>query len=171
MFERKNQKLEHYRKVVEESVNQFTGTSEANGGNSDEEDFLTVKRVDHPLSENISQGTHGDLSKRKLKIGQSKRLTAKYRGHGEKLVFDEEGTAHQVYELKNPDELIKQGVDVVQLGKEFAEEQRGVMKEIDLVDKAVAKQKKREKKRKAKEREKVSLALSLASIRTLLLYF
>ncbi|KIM27811.1 hypothetical protein M408DRAFT_329759 [Serendipita vermifera MAFF 305830] len=152
MFERKNQKQELYRKVVEQSV-----LAHGEGLASDsEEEFMTVKRTDHELPAELVDAPDraADISKRQLKIGKSKKAMAKQRALGEKLIFDEEGNAHQVYEMKASDELAKQGVDVMQLGKEFAEEQRGAMKEVDLVDKAVAKAKRKEKKRKQKERER-----------------
>jgi ATP-dependent RNA helicase DDX10/DBP4 len=143
--------MDLYRKVVEQSIG-------AMGGNDSDEDFMTVKRVDHELPalmDSIIEGSKAaDLSKRKIKMGKSKKAMAKLRGLGEKLIFDDEGNAHQVYELKKGDEEPKQ--DVMKLGKEFAEEQRGVMKDIDVVDKEVARTKRKEKKRKQRDRERVS---------------
>ncbi len=155
MFERKNQKQELYRKVVEQSVIAHGG-----GGASDsDEELMTVKRTDHELPSDLltAPDRAADISKRQLKIGKSKKAMAKTRALGEKLVFDEEGNAHQVYEMKPGDELAKQGVDVVKLGQEFAETQRGAMKEVDVLDKAVAKAKRKEKKLKQKDRERVRL--------------
>jgi ATP-dependent RNA helicase DDX10/DBP4 len=153
MFERKNQKQELYRNVVEQSVIAYEGT----GGSESEDEFMTVKRTDHELPSHLlaAPDRAADISKRQLKIGQSKKAMAKTRALGEKLIFDEEGNAHQVYEMKPSDELAKQGIDLVKLGQVFAEEQRGAMKEIDAIDKAVAKEKRKEKKRKQREREKV----------------
>jgi len=150
MFKRKNQKQELYRKMVEQSVVEYEG------GGSDEE-LMTVKRVDHELPSHLSTATDhtANISKRKLKIGKSKKAMAKTRSLGEKLIFDEEGNAHQVYEMRRGDELEKQGINVLKLGKEFTEEQRGVMKQADVIDKAIAKEKRKEKKRKQKDREKV----------------
>jgi ATP-dependent RNA helicase DDX10/DBP4 len=154
MFERKNQKQELYRKVVEQSVDTWAGDA----GNSDDE-LMVVKRVDHELPSHLLSTPQpaDDISKRKLKIGQSKKAMVKYRGLGEKLVFDDDGQAHQVYEMKDADELARKGVDVMKLGKEFAEEQRGMMKEVDVVDKAIVKDKRKEKKRRQKERARVSM--------------
>lgn len=143
--------MDLYRKVVEQSIG-------ALGGNDSDEDFMTVKRVDHELPASthtiIEDAKAADISKRKIKMGKSKKALVKFRGLGEKLIFDEKGNAHQIYELKKGDEEPKQ--DVMKLGKEFAEEQRGVMKNIDVVDKEVARMKRKEKKRKQRDRERVS---------------
>lgn len=155
MFERKNQKMELYRKVVEQSI----GVS---GDVDTDDEFMTVKRVDHDLpastNEIRDESQPSELSKRKLKLSKSKKAMIKSGGLGEKLLFDEEGNVHQVYEMKRGDEIPKQ--DVIKLGREFAEEQRGAMKDIDTVDKEVARLKRKEKKRKQKDRERVSLTLS-----------
>jgi hypothetical protein len=151
MFERKNQKQELYRKVVEQSVIAHEGP-----GDSDSEgEFMTVKRTNHELPSHLltAPDRAADISKRQLKIGQSKKAMAKTRALGEKLVFDADGNAHQVYEMKPSDEMAKQGIDVMKLGQEFAEEQRDAMREIDAVDKAVAKEKRKAKKRKLRDRD------------------
>jgi len=151
MFERKNQKIELYRKVVEQSIG-------ALGGHDSDEDFMTLKRVDHELPAStdsiVEDAKAVYLSKRKIKMGKSKKGMVKLRGLGEKLIFDEEGNAHQVYVLKKGDEEPKQ--NVIKVGKEFAEEQRDVMKNIDVMDKEVARIKRKEKKRKQRDREQVS---------------
>ena len=141
MFERKNQNVlsEHYTKMVEHNV-----------GN-DEEDFITLKRADHDLPSDLPASNF--ISKRKFKMGLSKKAMLKFKGTGEKLVFDEEGNAHEVYDLVDPEDAFKD-VDVVQAGKEFAETEKGRLKEADVVDKQEAKAKKWEKKRKRKERER-----------------
>ena len=154
MFERKNQKIELYRKVVEQSIG-------ASGGNDSDEDFMTVKRVNHELPASmdsiVEDAKAAHLSKRKIKMGKSKRGMVKLQGLGEKLIFDEEGNAHQVYVLKKGDEEPKQ--NVIKVGKEFAEEQRDVMKNIDMMDKEVARIKRKEKKQKQRDRERVSCTI------------
>lgn len=144
MFERKNVKLDHYSKMV--------GHDEEN----EEDDFMTIKRANHDLEVEPSNTEDQPLSKRKLKVGKSKKLKVKYGELGDKLVFDDEGLPHAVYEMKDREELERQGVDVVQLGQQFAAEKRSEMKVVDVEDKEVVKEKKREKKRKQKERERVS---------------
>ena len=142
MFERKNQNIlsEHYTRLVEHT-----------NSDSESDDFITLKRADHELPYALPQSIH--ISKRKLKMGQSKKAMLKYHGLGQKLLFDDEGKAHEVYEMHDAEEEFK-GADVLEVGKEFAEGQRGKMKEVDVVDKMEAKEKKKEKKRKRKEREK-----------------
>ncbi|KAG8858201.1 ATP-dependent RNA helicase dbp4 [Serendipita sp. 411] len=142
LFERKNQKQEHYRQIVEQALDVV---------DEEEEDFLTVKRVNHDLPMDLIQtGPAGFISKRKLRLAKSKKAMAKYGNKGEKLIFDDDGNAHQVYEMKDADEP---SVDVKELGKEFAQRQREELKEVDLIDKEIAKRKRKEKKLKAKKRE------------------
>ncbi|KAI0786991.1 P-loop containing nucleoside triphosphate hydrolase protein [Abortiporus biennis] len=147
MFERKNQSIlsEHYTKLVDHK----------DGDDSDsDEDFLTLKRVDHDLNE-TELTEHDYTSKRKQKMSLSKKALAKYGEKGSKLVFDDEGNPHQIYEMKSTDEVFKGGVkEVMEVGKKFAETERSKLRELDVIDKEEAKEKKREKKRKRKERER-----------------
>lgn len=142
MFERKNQNIlsEHYTKLIEHD-----GESDA-----DSDDFITLKRADHELTGQlpVSETT----SKRKQKIGQSKKAMLKYKGLGEKLVFDDEGRPHQVYEMRDVEEEFR-GRDVLEAAKTFAEDERSKLLEADVQDKEVAREKRKEKKRKRKERE------------------
>ncbi|KAG6886098.1 hypothetical protein C0993_002617 [Termitomyces sp. T159_Od127] len=149
MFERKNQGVlsEHYSKLIDHDA-----------PDDDGEDFITLKRADHDLSDEDEDAPMdpGDLSKRKLKLGRAKRAIAK-NGIPKKLVFDEEGEGHEMYELAEADDWYesKGGLTGVQAeGKKFAEDERGKMKIADILDKEVAREKKREKKRKRKERER-----------------
>ncbi|KAG6898320.1 hypothetical protein C0992_011912 [Termitomyces sp. T32_za158] len=147
MFERKNQGVlsEHYSKLIDHDA-----------ADDDGEDFITLKRADHDLSDEDSPMDPGDLSKRKLKLGRAKRAIAK-NGIPKKLVFDEEGEGHEIYELAEADDWYKSkgGLTGVQAeGQKFAEDERGKMKIADVTDKEVAREKKREKKRKRKERER-----------------
>ncbi|RDB30847.1 ATP-dependent RNA helicase dbp4 [Hypsizygus marmoreus] len=151
MFERKNQNIlsEHYSKLIDHDP-----IDDA------EEDFITLKRADHDLSDEDRGPDPEDLSKRKLKLGRAKRTIEK-NGNPKKLVFDEEGNAHELYELANAEEWYqaKGGLaGVKEEGQKFAEGERGKMKVTDLVDKAEAREKKREKKRKRKEREITAVA-------------
>ena len=150
MFERKNQSIlsEHYTKLVDHA-----------GGSDSEGDFITLKRADHELP-----GEPGALpesnytSKRKQRMALSKKALAKGGPRGSKLVFDDEGGAHEIYEMKAPEEVFgeggAEGRAVKEAGKAFVESERGRMKEADVRDKEEAKEKKREKKRKRKERER-----------------
>lgn len=143
MFERKNQNIlsEHFTKLVEHS----------DDGHSDD-DFITLKRADHAL-ENMELPEHEVTSKRKQRLALSKKALAARGPKGSKLVFDDDGNAHEIYELKSAEEAFKED-DVKAVAARFAEEERGKLKQADVVDRAVAKEKKKEKKRKRKERER-----------------
>lgn len=159
MFERKNQNIlsEHYTKLIDHSA-------DAGGSDSDDE-FITLKRADHELPDTLP--TSDFISKRKLKMGQSKKAMLKHHGLGQKLIFDEEGKPHEVYEMHDA-EAEFEGVDVIEVAKEFAEDQRGKMKEVDAVDKEEAREKKKEKKRKRKEKERGVSSLVLPDFRVVI---
>ncbi|QRV98898.1 DEAD/DEAH box helicase [Ceratobasidium sp. AG-Ba] len=155
MFERKNQGIlsEHYGKLVDR------GSEDSDA----DDDFITLKRADHDLPNDPSSQPRGgllegigqeDISKRKMKIGQSKSAMLKYKPGGTKLVFDEQGAAHSLYEMRDDSAFVSEaGGDVVGAGKAYVNEVRQRMQGEDLIDKAEAKDKKKEKKRKRKERE------------------
>ena len=146
MFERKNQNVlsDHYAKLVSHDVS------------DEEEDFITLKRANHALSDDeLPASAH--LSKRKQKMGESKKLMAKYKQPAQKLIFDDEGEGHQVYEPIAGEEFVKElgGEEAVRkAGRQFADEGLKEVKEGDIRDREEAKEKKREKKRKRKERER-----------------
>ncbi|GAC94899.1 hypothetical protein PHSY_002472 [Pseudozyma hubeiensis SY62] len=147
-----------------------TGLATADGDAGD--DFLTLKRADHALEDDgDAYGIGGEdtpvtmeqakadatenLSKRKLAMGQSKKALALAgkRGIGEKLVFDEDGQAHALYELQDEEAFSKQG-DAKTQAQRWADEERERMQQADVKDKELAKEKRREKRRRQKEREK-----------------
>ena len=69
-----------------------------------------------------------------------------------KLIFDDEGNPHELYEMGDAEEFFKVGPEGVRdAGKKFVEGERGKLRAADVVDKEEAKEKKREKKRKRKE--------------------
>ncbi|KAI0747712.1 DEAD-domain-containing protein [Daedaleopsis nitida] len=126
-------------------------------GNEDDsdDDFITLKRADHALDDDVDASLpSGYTSKRKEKMAHSKKALAKYGEKGHKLVFDDEGRAHEVYELQDAAEVFKHENEAFEAGQQFAEAERGKLKEADVMDKEEAKEKKREKKRKRKERER-----------------
>ncbi|KDQ56841.1 hypothetical protein JAAARDRAFT_131946 [Jaapia argillacea MUCL 33604] len=148
MFERKNQNIlsEHYTKLIDHA---------ADGFDDSQEDFITLKRADHDLPGDHDLPESSNVSKRKEKMGQSKKAMLKYKGAPSKLVFDDDGQGHEVYGMQDVEEVFKGGVkEVMEAGKKFVEGERGKLKEADVMDKEEAKEKKREKKRKRKEREK-----------------
>ena len=152
MFERKNQMFEHYSKLIDQNE-----TSDS------EDDFITLKREDHGLPSDSEAHMEDNLSKRKLKMSRSKRAMLKSTDLGKKLIFDNEGNPHELYEMGDAEEFFKAGSQGVKdAGKKFAESERGKLRVADIADKEEAKEKKREKKRKRKEREK-GVRLSFSS--------
>ncbi|KAJ7057159.1 P-loop containing nucleoside triphosphate hydrolase protein [Mycena amicta] len=150
MFERRNQNVlsEHYAKLLD-------------GADEDEdEDFITLARADHELDVQPPD-TNADLSKRKQRMGRSKRAIMEG-GLGHKIVFDDEGRPREVYEMEDAREWIegRGGIEgVKEAGEKFAEGERGKMKEATVLDKEEAREKKKEKKRKRKEREQEEAGL------------
>lgn len=145
MFARKNQDIltPHYAKLVDHA-----DPSDSKDGGPEDEDFFSLKRLDHDLPSTSDLPGHSDLSKRKLRLLKSKKALAKSGPQGHKLVFDDDGQAHEVYEFKEWEEA---GGD--EEGKQFMNKEIGKMRQADVHDKEEAKDKKREKKRKRKERE------------------
>lgn len=146
MFERKNQNIlsEHFNKMVDHEGSDGPGDSDV--------DFITLKRADHEL-EGGDLPDHDYTSKRKAKMANSKKAAAKSGARGTKLVFDDEGQAHELYEMKSTEDVFKGADAVKEAGRQFAESERSKLREADVQDKAEAKEKKKEKKRKRKERE------------------
>ncbi|KAM7213003.1 P-loop containing nucleoside triphosphate hydrolase protein [Rhypophila decipiens] len=159
MAERQNQDVlsSHYRKLV--------------GGDDDEdddeeEDFLSVKRV---LGDEDLEGAGGAQaepkvvkigkselvidSKRREKLLKSKKKMLKYMDGPTKLVFDDEGNAHQLYELQGEEEFKAEG-PAEKLREKFVETEAGKVKEADVEDKEAAKLRRREKRERAKQRER-----------------
>ncbi|KAJ3737402.1 P-loop containing nucleoside triphosphate hydrolase protein [Lentinula guzmanii] len=151
MFERKNQDVlsQHYSKLIEQDVA------------SDEDDFITLKRADHDLTEApLREVALENLSKRKQKLGNAKRTVLLNAPATKKIVFDDSGVGREADEVANAEDWVKEkgGIEgVVEEGNQYAETERGKMKNADVVDKQEAREKKKEKKRKRKEREKMAL--------------
>lgn len=146
MFERKNQNIlsEHYSKLIDHEPD-----------DDNDDDFITLKRADHDLSDD-GEIERDNLSKRKLKLGNAKRAIVK-NGVAKKLVFDDEGKPHELYEMADAEDWFKAKGGLAgakEEGIKFAEGERGRMKVTDIVDKEEAREKKREKKRKRKDKEK-----------------
>ncbi|KDQ09527.1 hypothetical protein BOTBODRAFT_36933 [Botryobasidium botryosum FD-172 SS1] len=160
MFGRKNQNIlsEHYTKLIDHS-----DPEDGDGGDGGD-DFIKLKRADHTLSGSDSDDPQSNsksqsaaaenASKRKLKEGTSRRKMLKYKPAPTKLVFDDEGQAHALYEMADDAEFRTGGVDVKAEEQKFVEAERGRLREADVEDKELAKEKKKEKKRKRKERER-----------------
>ncbi|KAG6190061.1 ATP-dependent RNA helicase dbp4 [Claviceps purpurea] len=183
MFERQNQDVlsAHYSKlVVDDDSNNNNKKKKgknnlASGSDSDsEDDFLSVKRRlnDADLDAEIKNGHINNAkvitglggaepfvidSKRREKALQSKKKMLKFKGNPTKLVFDDEGNSHEIYELQDEDDFKNEGPADEQRSK-FVESEAARVREADVDDKQLARQKKREKreKRKARERGQIS---------------
>ncbi|KAL4907136.1 hypothetical protein BDW74DRAFT_148636 [Aspergillus multicolor] len=187
MFERRNQDVlaEHYHKLINDdgTIADSKNTEEAD----EDEDFLSVKRRfeagDEALDAAGSSESESDVSdseaeeektdpkvvkisdkdtlvvdsKRRAKLLKSKKKLLKFKGKGTKLVYDDEGNAHELYEMED-EEAFKARGDAKEQQARFLAEEAARTQQADMEDKAVAKQKKREKKEKRKQRERELLA-------------
>ncbi|KAI9152127.1 ATP-dependent RNA helicase DBP4 [Paramyrothecium foliicola] len=166
MFERTNQDVlsSHYSKLVLDGE-----PKDGAGDDDDDDDFLAVKRRlnDDDLDEEskkanintpkIITGLGGDEayvvdSKRREKALKSKKKMLKFKGNPSKLVFDEDGNSHEVYELQDEDDFKQAGTAEEQRQK-FLESEGVRVREADVDDKQLARQRKREKREKRKARE------------------
>ena len=168
MFERTNQDIltDHYTKLVNHDRGQGNDINTADEDN----DFLTVKRrlsaassVDSKAEEDMLLPTSNSSkmvgkipitvdSKRKEKLLKSKKKLLKLKEKGQKLVFDEEGNPHQIYELENEGQFKQRGPADAQKVK-FLEEEQARLQTADLADKEAAKARRKEKREKRKARE------------------
>jgi ATP-dependent RNA helicase DDX10/DBP4 len=170
MFERRNQDVlsGHYSKMIAEEDHEEDGDQ----GDADEDnDFLSVKRIlpidaESSSDEEVvaSAGPTAKVipgigkeplvidSKRREKQLKSKKKLLKLKEKGTKIVFDDEGAPHQMYELEDESDFQRRGPAEAQRTK-FLEEEAARVREADLDDKQLAKQKKREKREKRKARE------------------
>ena len=167
MFERTNQGIltDHYSKLVNnDDQGQSSDTNDVDEGN----DFLSVKRrlsnassVDSEADESlllpkpdstISKTPVNVDSKRKEKLLKSKKKLLKLKERGKKIVFDEEGNPHQIYELEDEDQFKRRGPADAQKA-EFLQEEQARLQMADLADKQVAKAQRKEKREKRKARE------------------
>ncbi|KAI0409000.1 ATP-dependent RNA helicase DBP4 [Xylaria palmicola] len=172
MFERTNQDVltDHYTKLI--------GNTGDNGAEDSEDDFLAVKRViegddldaaadgetELPLGVKVIRGLGGEEpfvvdSKRREKMLKSKKKMLKFKGKGDRIVFDEEGVAHHPYRIQGEEDFKRDGSAEAQRQK-FVESETARVKEADISDKALAKEKRREKKEKRKAREALENGLA-----------
>ncbi|KAI1081707.1 DEAD-domain-containing protein [Whalleya microplaca] len=165
MFERTNQDVltSHYTNLIgDEQQN-------ADGEENDDQDFLSVKRVlqndeldeegDNKLAPGtkIISGLGGEEpfvvdSKRREKMLKSKKQMLKFKGKGDKVVFDDDGVAHHPYRIKDEEDFIQDGSAEAQRQK-FVEDEAVRVKEADISDKQLLRERRREKKAKRKARE------------------
>lgn len=175
MFERQNQDVlaDHYAKMTSSA----TAAAAAAADEDADEDLFDVKRripaqssspsasgspepasADPLASKTVTlPGASAPLvldSKRREKLLKSKKKLLKLKDKGSKLVFDDDGNAHQIYELEDESDFKARGGAEEQRRK-YVEEEGARVREADRVDKEVAKSKKREKREKRKERERM----------------
>ncbi|KAL3235159.1 hypothetical protein RNJ44_02947 [Nakaseomyces bracarensis] len=141
MFERKNQTVlsEHYLNITKTQAQE-----------DEDEDFMMVKRKDHELKEEDLPQLTVPSSRRAQKRALSKKASLSSKGNATKMVFDDDGEAHPVYELEGEEEFHKLG-DAEKQKQEFLEKEAEIMAERDTADKVIQKEKKQEKKRKRLE--------------------
>lgn len=133
---------DHYKNIIHDDP--------ADGSDSD---FLTVKRSGYSSSSSGSGSeTTPAASKRREKVATSRKSAAKLKPRGTKLVFDDDGTAHAMYELQDEDEFRAAGTAAAQRER-FVQTEGERVKDADVEDRKLAKEKRREKKEKRKRRE------------------
>lgn len=180
MFERRNQDVlaDHYSKLINDDGT-LVDPSKTTGATDDadeDDDFLSVKRrfdagdddlggssdeESAPKGVKVVQLDGKDSlvidSKRREKLLKSKKKLLKFKGKGTKLVYDDEGNAHEMYEMEDEEDFKARG-DAKDQKAQFLAEETERTRVADVEDKEVAKQKKREKKEKRKARERELLA-------------
>lgn len=178
MFERRNQDVlaDHYSKLINDDGTMVaTGAGNGAGEDADEDDFLSVKRrfeagdagLDQVDSESDDEEPAKAVkkvqldgqeplvidSKRREKLLKSKKKLLKFKGKGTKLVYDEDGNAHEIYEMED-EEAFKARGDATAQRERFLEEETERTRLADVEDKELVREKKREKKEKRRARER-----------------
>lgn len=155
MFERKNQSVlaPHYNALVSHGAD--------DDDDDDEDDLLTLEKRDHSLDDvdadaSATSAPPVDLSKRKLKMGESRKQMLKLKGQGTKVTFDDDGQARSAYELQDLEAFEAAG-GAQQQREAYVRAEAERMREADVVDRQVAREKRQEKKRKRKEREREAM--------------
>lgn len=136
------------------------GDADLDVGSSDSDQALTHKQVASQDQDSNAKvvNINGKEplvidSKRREKLLKSKKKLSKLKGHGTKLVYDESGNPHELYELEDEEKFKARGDAKDQQAQYLAEEGERTRR-ADLEDKEVARQKRREKKEKRKARER-----------------
>ncbi|OQD76385.1 hypothetical protein PENDEC_c004G00409 [Penicillium decumbens] len=179
MFERRNQDVlaDHYHKLINDDGTMVaTGAGNGAGEDADEDaDFLSVKRRFVAGDEELDQGSSDSEvsaeeketrkvqidgkeplvidSKRREKLLKSKKKLLKFKGKGTKLIYDDDGNAHEIYEMEDEDQFKARGDADIQRQRFLAEEAERTRR-ADIEDKELVREKKREKKEKRRARER-----------------
>ena len=168
MFDRTNQDVfaDHYAKLIDDDDKDSVNIQ---GNDGKDLDFMSVKRRLSVSSNAQSDDQEGTIapkarkaeingvvlkidSKRKEKLLKSKKKLLKLKEKGKKLVFDDEGQPHELYELEDEDQFRQRGPADAQKSQFLSAEQQR-LRHADLDDKLAAKMKRKEKKEKRKARE------------------
>ncbi|KAB8223312.1 ATP-dependent RNA helicase dbp4 [Aspergillus novoparasiticus] len=180
MFERRNQDVlaDHYSKLINDdgTLVDPSKTASAADDADEDDDFLSVKRRFDAGDEDLGGSSEEESeqkgvkvvqldgkdtlvidSKRREKLLKSKKKLLKFKGKGTKLIYDDEGNAHELYEMEDEEDFKARG-DAKEQQARFLAEETERTRTADMEDKEVAKQKRREKKEKRKARERELLA-------------
>jgi ATP-dependent RNA helicase DDX10/DBP4 len=174
MFERRNQDVlsSHYNKMIaEEDVD--GSNSEADADADEDNDFLSVKRVVPVDEDSSSEEDEEEVaasgpaskvipgigrepividSKRRERLLKSKKQLLKLKEKGKKVLFDDDGAPYEPNVVENEEDFKKRGSAEAQRAR-FLKEEATRVREADLEDKQLAKEKKREKREKRKAKE------------------
>jgi ATP-dependent RNA helicase DDX10/DBP4 len=182
MFERQNQDVlaGHYKKLVrDDDIDGAAAPANMDAqapAAEDDDDFLAVKRRIHagdempdgiptvdPAAEGRKvvhlQGASQPIiidSNRREKLLKSKKKLLKLKDKGKKIIYDDEGNPHEIYELEDEADFKARGLPEEQR-KKFLEAAREEVQQADVTDKAAAKAKRKEKLWKRKERERMEM--------------
>ncbi|KAM0717455.1 hypothetical protein Q7P37_007307 [Cladosporium fusiforme] len=181
MFERQNQDIlaDHYAKIRHQDDDDKADASKLDGEQESDDDLFDVKKripaegsydpdamplssaAEYAKTVHIPGAKEGLVldSKRREKMLKSKKQLLKLKGQGQKLVFDEDGNAHQLYELEDENDFRARGEAEDQRRKFLDEEAERVAK-ADVDDKELVREKRKAKKEKRKERERADAEMS-----------
>ncbi|KAF2743126.1 DEAD-domain-containing protein [Sporormia fimetaria CBS 119925] len=173
---------DHYKKLVRDDMEGGAAASadqdaEKEAADDADDDFLAVKRripaeddvsdIESAVDEATSAEARGRKvvnlpgasqpliidSNRREKLLKSKKKLLKLKDKGKKIVYDDEGNPHEIYELEDEADFKARGLPEEQR-KKYLEAAREEVQAADVTDKATAKAKRKEKMRKRKERER-----------------
>ncbi|KAL8782313.1 MAG: hypothetical protein Q9213_005507 [Squamulea squamosa] len=180
MFERRNQNIlsDHYNKLIDndndDNDNKTAQRNDQINVDDDDQDFLNIKRrISASPSPPPTSATHTNPiiikdstnkppkpdSNRARRLQTSKKHLLKYRPKAHKLVFDDEGNPHEVYEFEDEKTFLKKG-DVEKQREEFVGKEGRRLREVEDVDKGVEKGKRRERKEKRRKREREEMEMA-----------
>ena len=150
MFERQNQDIlaGHYRRMIQDDDDKDdVDPSDLNG--ADDDDLFDRVETTNPDEEDpINEPTANALQ-----IPTPKPPKKKLKPHGNKLLFDDDGHAHPMYELEDEEDFLARGSAAEQRRRHLEGEGERV-RVADGVDKVLAKSKRREKRERRREKER-----------------